>query len=68
MKKIALSAGRLQHRFKAHARRAVRLQTPTIHDGAIVYDELSSIDNVPILKKCPGMPSSGVCACELYVP
>jgi hypothetical protein len=31
-----------------------------------VYDELSSIDDVLILKKSTGMPLSGVCACELY--
>jgi hypothetical protein len=37
-----------------------------MRDGAMVYDELCSIDDVPILKKYPGMPLSGVCACELY--
>jgi hypothetical protein len=37
-----------------------------MRDGIIVYDELCSIDDVPILKKCPGMPLSDVCACELY--
>ena len=67
MKKIALSAGRL-HLFEALCQEGCQTADPTIHDGAIMYDELSSIDDVPILKKCPGMPLAGVCACELYVP
>jgi hypothetical protein len=67
MKKIALSAGRLQHVFEALCQEGGQTVGPTIRDGTIVYDELSSIDDVPILKKCPGMPLSGVCACELYV-
>ena len=65
MKKIALSAGRLQHVFEALCQEGCQTVGPTIRDGAIVYDELSSIDDVSILKKCPGMPLSGVCACEL---
>src|SRR5712691_11029579 len=65
MKKIALSAGRLQHVFEALCQEGCQTAGTTIRDGAMVYDELSSIDDVPILKKCPGMPLSGVCACEL---
>ena len=65
MKKIALSAGRLQHVFEALCQEGCQTVGPTIRDGAIVYDELASIDDVSILKKCPGMPLSDVCACEL---
>jgi hypothetical protein len=63
MKKIALSASRLQHIVEALCQEGCQTVHPTMRDGAIVYDELSSIDDVPILKKCPGMPLSGVCAC-----
>jgi len=56
MKKIAFSSGRLQHLFEALGQEDCQTVDSTIRDGAIVYDELSSIDNVPILKKCPGMP------------
>jgi hypothetical protein len=66
MKKIVLSAGRLQHVFEALCQEGCQTVDSTIRDGAIVYDELSSIDDVPILKQCPGMPLSGVCAYELY--
>ena len=65
MKKIALSAGRLQHLLAALCQEGYQTVGPTIRDGAIVYDELSSIDDVSILKKCPGVPVSSVCACEL---
>jgi hypothetical protein len=56
MKKIALSSGRLQHLFEALCQDDCQTVGPMIRAGAIVYDELSGIDDVPILKKCPGMP------------
>lgn len=66
MKKDVLSATRLQHLFEALCQEGYQTVGPTMRDGAIVYDELSNTDDVPILKKRPGMPLAGVCACELY--
>jgi hypothetical protein len=56
MKKIGLSAGRLQQLFEALCQEDCQIVGPTIRDGTIVYDELSSVDDAPMLKKCPGVP------------
>ena len=39
MKKIVLSAGRLQHVFEALCQEGCQTVGSTIRDGAIVYDE-----------------------------
>lgn len=43
-----LEAGHLQHRFDQLKQAGYRIMGPTLRDGAIIYDELNSIDDLPV--------------------
>jgi formate hydrogenlyase subunit 6/NADH:ubiquinone oxidoreductase subunit I len=46
--KVVVERQHLQQLFEALSKRGYRIVGPTVREGAIVYDELSSIDDLPV--------------------